>query len=169
MLKSIDYPGHEETGNILTVRKINPSLLAALLVLVHFIFLMAYFEPAISTPDANGYFAQAKLIAGEHRTYFETESDIQFVGAHWHSTGDNRYFSKYPPGFPAVLAVVYRIFGPGDAPMGFPVAGPARDRMARIQKFRSMGRNRRRPGDVMFRRFDSLLDGEPLLLIEWKM
>ncbi|MBT4484363.1 MAG: hypothetical protein HOC71_11885 [Candidatus Latescibacteria bacterium] len=112
MLKSFDNRKNEETSCILKGRKIPPSLLATLLVSVHFVFLLAYFEPAISTPDANGYFAQAKLIAREHRTYFETESDVQFVGAHWHRSDDDRYFSKYPPGFPAVIAVVFRIFGP---------------------------------------------------------
>ena len=60
-------------------------------------------------------------------------------------------------------------FGPGDKPIGLPAAGPARDRMARIQQFRSQGMMRRRPVDVMFRRFDSLVNGEPLLLVEWKM
>ena len=112
MLKSSGSQNNEETGFILKEGKIHPSHLVVLLVLFHLIFLLAFFEPAISTPDANGYFAQTKLIAREHRTYFETESDIQFVGAHWHRSDDNRYFSKYPPGLPAVLAVVFRIFGP---------------------------------------------------------
>ena len=40
--------------------KIPFTLVALGFVLLHFIFLMFYFEPAISTPDANGYFAQAK-------------------------------------------------------------------------------------------------------------
>ena len=38
-------------------------LCALLLVIFHFILLMIYFEPAISTPDVKGYFTQAKLIA----------------------------------------------------------------------------------------------------------
>jgi len=39
-----------------------------LLVGVHFVFLALFFEPAISTPDANGYMAQARLIAREGRS-----------------------------------------------------------------------------------------------------
>jgi len=73
-------------------RKVLFNLLAVLLVLFHFVFIRTFFEPAISTPDANGYFAQAKLIAKEHRTYFETESILQFVGTHWLKAGNNNYF-----------------------------------------------------------------------------
>ena len=54
MLKSSDSQNNEETGFFLMGRKIPTFLLAALLVLVHFVFLLAYFEPAISTPDAIG-------------------------------------------------------------------------------------------------------------------
>ncbi len=115
MAVSSDIPDHEETEKpgVHHGRKVPLSLVAALLVVViHFVFIMTYFEPAISTPDANGYFAQAKLIADEHRTYFETESVLQYVGIHWLKTVDNKYFSRYPPGFPVILAIVFRIFGP---------------------------------------------------------
>lgn len=73
---------------------------------------MSYFEPAISTPDANGYFAQAKLIAKEGKTYLKPESPLQYIGPHWNCTTDNRYYCKYPPGFPAILSVIYIILGP---------------------------------------------------------
>jgi 4-amino-4-deoxy-L-arabinose transferase-like glycosyltransferase len=88
------------------------TLLAFLLAATHFVFLMLYFEPAISTPDANSYFGQAKLIARNARTYFEPESIVQYIGFHWHRTRDNRYYVEHPPGFSAILAVVYKIFGP---------------------------------------------------------
>ena len=88
------------------------TLLAFLLAATHFVFLILYFEPAISTPDSNSYFGQAKLIARNARTYFEPESIVQYIGFHWHRTRDNRYYVEHPPGFSAILAVVYKIFGP---------------------------------------------------------
>ena len=93
-------------------RKIPFTLLALLLILVHFVFLLIFFEPAISTPDAQGYFAQARLIARQGKTYLEPESILQYIGPHWLYKGDNHYFTTFPPGFPAILAVVYKIFGP---------------------------------------------------------
>ncbi|RKX69560.1 hypothetical protein DRP53_07850 [candidate division WOR-3 bacterium] len=82
------------------------------LVVCHFIFLLLYFAPAISTPDAQGYFTQAKIIAKEGKTYLETESPVQYVGPHWLGRGDGRYYTTFPPGLPTILAVIYRIFGP---------------------------------------------------------
>ncbi len=101
-----------ELGSIQHKRKIPFTMLAVLLVLVHFVFLMSYFEPAISTPDANSYFAQAKLIAKEGKTYLEPESALQYVGPHWKHTIDNRYYCIHPPGLATILSVVYAIFGP---------------------------------------------------------
>jgi len=97
------------------------TCLAVLLAAAHFLFLLSAFEPAISTPDANGYFAQARLIATRHRTFFTRESDVQFVGFHWRDTGGNRYHSQYPPGLPALAAPFYRMFGPGGALMVNPL------------------------------------------------
>jgi len=97
------------------------TCLAVLLTAAHFLFLLSAFEPAISTPDANGYFAQARLIATQHRTFFTRESDVQFVGFHWRDAGGNRYHSQYPPGLPALAAPFYRMFGPGAALMVNPV------------------------------------------------
>ncbi|MFQ6036033.1 MAG: ArnT family glycosyltransferase, partial [Sedimentisphaerales bacterium] len=87
-------------------------LLGLLLVGAHFIFLMSYFEPAISTPDANSYFVQAKLLAKEGKTYVQPESALQYIGVHWNHTGDNRYYCTHAPGLPVILALVYRFFGP---------------------------------------------------------
>jgi len=83
-----------------------------LLVGGHFAFLMCYFEPAISTPDAHSYFTQARLIAQKARTYIELESPLQYVGPHWNLIRDNRYYCTHPPGLPTILAPVYRLFGP---------------------------------------------------------
>jgi hypothetical protein len=75
------------------------GLATVALIFGHFIFLMLHFEPAISTPDANGYFAQTRLIADQGRTWFEPESPLQYVGVHRLNTEGYRYFSRYPPAF----------------------------------------------------------------------
>ncbi|MDQ7824319.1 MAG: glycosyltransferase family 39 protein [Candidatus Eremiobacteraeota bacterium] len=85
---------------------------AILLVIMHFFFLLSFLEPAISTPDANGYLVQARLIAREGRTFLTTESPVQYVGFHWLYDGKRRYFSRYPPGLPAITAPFYKAFGP---------------------------------------------------------
>ena len=68
----------------------NQRMLLIVLVIAggHFVWMMDFFEPAISSPDANGYFAQAQLIATEGRTWFSPESLLQYVGGHWIDTGD---------------------------------------------------------------------------------
>ncbi|MCK4234316.1 hypothetical protein KAX75_07790, partial [candidate division WOR-3 bacterium] len=73
-------------------QKITFTLLAYLIILFHFVFLILHFRPAISTPDANGYFAQAKLIAKEGKTNLEPESILQYIGPHWLHRSDNHYF-----------------------------------------------------------------------------
>lgn len=82
-----------------------------LLVAGHFLFLALFFRPAISTPDANGYMAQARLIARQGRTDIVVESPAQYVGDHWMPVGPGRYYGQYPPGLPALLAVVFRSLG----------------------------------------------------------
>ena len=85
---------------------------AIVLVVLHFAVLAGFHEPALSGPDANGYFAQAKLLATEGHTYQVVNSPIQLTGAHWIDAGNGRHFSKYPPGFPMLLAIPYSLFGP---------------------------------------------------------
>ena len=95
----------------------------ALLLGVHFLVLAFFFEPAISTPDANGYFAQARLIADEGRTDIAVESPSQYVGDHWMPVGEGHYYGQYPPGLPALLALVYRPLGPSASLWVIPLMG----------------------------------------------
>ncbi|MEW6141926.1 MAG: glycosyltransferase family 39 protein [Chloroflexota bacterium] len=94
------------------LKKHCPDILVFMLLVAYFVFLMGYFQPAISTPDAQGYFAQARLIATEGKTWLEPESSVQYIGPHWLHAGGNRYFTTFPPGLPAILAVPYKAFGP---------------------------------------------------------
>jgi len=86
-------------------------LCALLLVIFHFILLMIHFEPAISTPDAQGYFTQAKLIATKGMTSFEPESLLEYIGPHWSPVNDEEYYTTFPPGFPLLLSLPYKICG----------------------------------------------------------
>lgn len=86
-------------------------LCALLLVIFHFILLMIYFEPAISTPDAQGYFTQAKLIATKGIASFEPESLLEYIGPHWKPVNGEEYYTTFPPGFPFLLSILYKICG----------------------------------------------------------
>jgi 4-amino-4-deoxy-L-arabinose transferase-like glycosyltransferase len=94
-----------------------------LLMLAHFAFLAIFFEPAISTPDANGYLAQARLIAENGRSDIVVENPAQYVGDHWMKVADGHYYGQYPPGLPAVLAVVYDWISPNASLWVIPVMG----------------------------------------------
>jgi len=72
---------------------------------------MIYFEPAISTPDAQGYFTQAKLIATKGIVGFEPESFLEYIGPHWSPVNDEEYYTTFPPGFPFLLSLFYKICG----------------------------------------------------------
>lgn len=87
-------------------------LFAISIALAHFVWVMAYFEPAISTPDANGYFAQARHLVEHGQTWFETKSPVQYVGMHWLTEDGHRYYSHYPPGMSVLLAAFWFIGGP---------------------------------------------------------
>jgi hypothetical protein len=78
----------------------------------HFLFLIAFFEPAFSAPDANGYFKQAQLIADHGRTWIQEESPIQYIDLHWMEAEGNRIYSHYPPGLPVIIAILFKLFGP---------------------------------------------------------
>ncbi len=74
-------------------------------------FVLRYDQPAITSPDANGYYAQGALLAQTGQTWFQQESDVQFVGMHWLVTEDGKYFSRYPPGLSVLIAILYKTFG----------------------------------------------------------
>ena len=91
--------------------RVPPWVWLALLLVVHAAFLLANFAPAITTPDANGYWAQGSLLFSEGQTWFKPETEPQYVGMHWLVTDDGRYFSRYPPGLPLLVGMVYKLFG----------------------------------------------------------
>ncbi|HHI68795.1 MAG TPA: hypothetical protein ENJ97_05665, partial [Planctomycetes bacterium] len=94
------------------LEKVLPFFLLVLLLAGHLAWVLSYFEPACSSPDANGYFLQGRLMAEEGRTWFEPQSPVQYVGIHWLVTPGGKYYSRYPPGFPLLLAGAYKAGGP---------------------------------------------------------
>lgn len=88
-----------------------PWICVAILLILHFVFLMSRYAPAISTPDANGYWAQGSLLAETGQTWFKAESDAQYIGMHWLVTETGEYYSRYPPGLAVLVAVIYKLFG----------------------------------------------------------
>ena len=89
-----------------------PVFILVCLLITHFAWIMTHFQPAYAGPDAHGYFYQARLIADTGKTYFEKGNPAQAIGIHWLATEDGKFYSRYPPGFPALLAILYKIGGP---------------------------------------------------------
>ena len=103
-----------EDERVARILRVMPGVLLAFIIIVHFLFLLAHFAPAISTPDAHGYWFQARLLATSGHTWFVPQSAIQYIDqAHWYPAASGRYYSMYPPGLPLIAAAVYRLFGYG--------------------------------------------------------
>ena len=89
---------------------------AAVVLLIAYGGLLAQrFHPAIATPDANGYWAQGRLLADTGQTWFKPESPLRFIGMHWLVMDGERYASRYPPGLAVAIAAVCKVFGPDAA------------------------------------------------------
>lgn len=83
-----------------------------LLLIGYAIFLWHFYAPAISHPDANGYWAQGTMIADTGRATFRPESPAQYIGMQWLVTDSGLHVSRYPPGLPMAIALIARLFGP---------------------------------------------------------
>ena len=83
----------------------------SLLCVFHFLFLLKFFAPAISTPDAQGYFTQGRIIATHGQTFFTPQNNLQYIGPHWYSQDGQKYYTTFPPGFPCLIAIAYKLFG----------------------------------------------------------
>jgi hypothetical protein len=86
--------------------------LLLLLLAGYSLVLRAHYAPAISHPDANGYWAQGSLIVETGKSYIVPESDAQYLGMHWLlEPTKNIFVGRYPPGFPLVIGLVQHYFG----------------------------------------------------------
>ena len=106
--EGLNLPGTEGISD-------SPRWDLVLLVLLggHLVWLFSHFLAITVGPDAGGLFVQARLLATQFTTSFRPESPLQFLGTHWIETPDGDFLSRYPPGFPLVLALAYALGGPG--------------------------------------------------------
>lgn len=88
-----------------------PWILLAALTLAHLLFLANFVRPAFSGPDADGYYAQARMLVLEGRPDFQPESPVQHLGVHWLEKEDGRFISRYPPGLSIVVGAVWKLLG----------------------------------------------------------
>ena len=109
--RSADAPTRPRPAFVRWRAAAGASVLVAVLLLGYAGFLATYFSPAILHPDANGYWAQGTRLVNTGRTWFKPASDAQYVGMHWLLTPDGKYVSRYPPGLPVLVGVVYKAFG----------------------------------------------------------
>ena len=85
------------------------ALLAILV--VHLVWLCWFVAPGYASPDADGYFAQARLIATEGRTSIPPGSPVQYFGIHWLEQENGEFVSRYPSGLPVLLAGTWSLLG----------------------------------------------------------
>ena len=83
--------------------------------MVHFLTMLCFFAPAASSPDANGYLVQARLLSETGKSWFALDSPLQYVGGQWVEGARGRFFSRHPPGLPVLEAVLFTAFGPRGA------------------------------------------------------
>src|SRR4051812_46053510 len=85
-----------------------PAAAMVALLVTFALFVRRYYTPAISHPDANGYFAQATLLLKTGHTWFKPESNAQYIGMHWllTSAASDVYISRYPPGLAVLVGLV---------------------------------------------------------------
>jgi hypothetical protein len=88
------------------------TLLLSLLLGCHLVWLYVHFLPVAVGPDAGGLFVQARLLATELSTGFDLETPVQYLGNHWLQTEAGDFHSRFPPGFPILLALAWLIGGP---------------------------------------------------------
>ncbi|HUR60038.1 MAG TPA: glycosyltransferase family 39 protein [Opitutaceae bacterium] len=98
---------------------------AIVLAALHFAWLYMHWAPAIMSPDANGYVAQARLIAEQGRTSFTPSSTVQYIGMHWLETPGGIFHSRYPAGLPLAMALAWKVGGLDAALLINPLLGSA--------------------------------------------
>jgi len=81
------------------------------LVLANLALHTAFFQPAASSPDANGYLIQARLLAETGTTSIEPRSSLQLLSEIWLDHGSGRHHCHHPPGLPLLLAPAYLVGG----------------------------------------------------------
>lgn len=72
----------------------------------------AFWVPAHPGDDQNAYLVSGKLLAGHFPPGLAVADPYSLVGRMWVAAPDGRYYSKYPLGMPALVALALEVFGP---------------------------------------------------------
>lgn len=92
------------------------TLAALALAIVTAGWLFAWWEPVPVGADAPGYYVAGRMLAVDGSTVLVPGSPTQYLGPHWLDPGDRRFVSRYPPGVPFLVSLLYRVGGAGFAP-----------------------------------------------------
>ncbi len=87
-------------------------LLLPLTLVLYSAWVLSHWEPVCVAPDTVGLCQQAQHFAESGLKPFQPESPAQLVGTHWVQTEDATYRGRFPPGYPALLGLAYRLVGP---------------------------------------------------------
>ncbi|MHC9543158.1 MAG: glycosyltransferase family 39 protein [Vulcanimicrobiota bacterium] len=96
-------------------KEVRETIAVIVLVILHFFFLLSFFRPVLTTPDANSYYVMTRLIATRGTTECRPESPLQYLGPHWKCLRDNAYYCSHAPGLSVFCAPLFRFGGPGAA------------------------------------------------------
>jgi hypothetical protein len=142
--------------------------LAVLLTLAHLAWVPSSLFPVFPDFDASGYLTAATVIAERGEGRRPEESPLQFVGVHWFPAKTGGYVSRYPPGFPLLLAGLLSAGGmagrcalDGDSSRLFPVP-------RQLTAYRRRCRCRIRPARDDYSAAMACLLGAVLVLDSWK-
>ncbi len=81
-------------------------------VLALFVVMLAgYFVPTYEGTDENGYLLTGKRLAVAGDMAKRTSDPFEFISGNWVETQPGVYYAKYPIGYPALLALAYRLGG----------------------------------------------------------
>jgi hypothetical protein len=98
-------------------------LALVLILTLYSAWLLSYWEPACVAPDTVGLCQQAQHFAESGLEPYHPESPAQMVASHWVQTDDATYRGRFPPGYPALLSVAYRLVGPEWSLLTAPLLG----------------------------------------------
>ncbi|MBW8874889.1 MAG: glycosyltransferase family 39 protein [Acidobacteria bacterium] len=88
------------------------TALAAAVIAVFVVATHPFWVPAHPGDDQNAYLVSGKLLATHFPPGLAVNDPYVFVGKMWVAAPDGRYYSKYPLGMPALVALALKVFGP---------------------------------------------------------
>ena len=78
---------------------------------ISFYFFALFFLPCYFNARCTGIFYTGKVNCEVRSFLFYTSNNLQYIGPHWHSQDGQKYFTTFPPGFPFLIAIIYKLFG----------------------------------------------------------